>query len=378
MKVRETYRRSNSSPSVYTFFVAEAERNEFMTSLELQRGIRHVINRATLYDNVLSLYNTKLDKVINEYPFRVQFEGEMAVDVGGVTRDLFSEFFAEMYLHLFDGMCLLYPAMHSSVNMATFKTVGAVISHAYLVSGVFPDRVAFPCLAAALLGPNIVISDALLRDSFISSLSVHEASIVRNAMCQSGSNYSISMQAELVSILSCYGCKEAPRPANLSQLLIQASRYSFSVKPAAAISMMNTGVPKKHQSFWKIMTVEKLHSLYLSLSVSNAKVLSLLKEPVIQNVSQEDVWQFLRKYVGSMAVDELRTFLRFVTGSFVISVPSISVTFNSLDGLARRPIAHTCSAMLEISSMYVSLQEFMSEFRSILSDPYYSWRMDSV
>ena len=174
------------------FFVAEAERNEFMTSLELQRGIRHVINRATLYDNVLSLYNTKLDKVINEYPFRVQFEGEMAVDVGGVTRDLFSEFFAEMYLHLFDGMCLLYPAMHASVNMATFKTVGAVISHAYLVSGVFPDRVAFPCLAAALLGPNIVISDALLRESFISSLSVHEASIVRNAMCQSGSNYSIS------------------------------------------------------------------------------------------------------------------------------------------------------------------------------------------
>ena len=156
------------------FFVAEAERNEFMTSLELERGIRHVINRATLYDNVLSLYNTKLDKVINEYPFRVQFEGEMAVDVGGVTRDLFSEFFAEMYLHLF----LLYPAMHASVNMATSKTVGAVISHAYLVSGVFPDRVAFPCLAAALLGPNIVISDALLRESFISSLSVHEASIV--------------------------------------------------------------------------------------------------------------------------------------------------------------------------------------------------------
>ena len=197
-------------------------------------------------------------------------------------------------------------------------------------------------------------------------------------MCQSGSNYFISMQAELVSIFSCYDCKEAPRPANLSQLLIQASRYSFSVKPAAAISMMNTDVPKKHQSFWKIMTVEKLHSLYLSLSVSNAKVLSLLKEPVIQNASQEDVWQFLRKYVGSMAVDELRTFLRFVTGNFVISVPTISVTFNSLDGLARRPIAHTCSAMLEISSMYVSLQEFMSEFRSILSDPYYSWRMDSV
>ena len=62
----------------------------------------------------------------------------------------------------------------------------------------------------------------------------------------------------------------------------------------------------------------------------------------------------------------------------MISVPAIDIVFNSLDGLARRPIRHTCSAILEISSTYASLPEFVAEFRAVLSDPVYSWRMDSV
>lgn len=78
-----------------------------------------------------------------------------------------------------------------------------------------------------------------------------------------------------------------------------------------------------------------------------------------------------------METEELHKFLRFVTGSFVICVPSISVSFNTLDGLARRPISHTCSATLELPCTYSSLPEFISEFRSVLSDSH-SWRMDAV
>ena len=42
-----------------------------------------------------------------------------------------------------------------------------------------------------------------------------------------------------------------------------------------------------------------------------------------------------------MSGDELHTFLRFVTGSLVISVPNIDVIFNSLNGLGRQPVSHT-------------------------------------
>ena len=145
--------------------------------------------------------------------------------------------------------------------------------------------------------------------------------------------------------------------------------YTFLLKPAAALNMMNAGIPKAHQPFWKDMTVEKLYSLYTTLSVSTAKVLSLLSEPVMESASQEEVWHYLRRFVGNMTVDELRTFLCFITRSFIISVSSISVSLNTLDCLACWPISHTCSAMLEISSTYTSLPEFASEFDAVLSNP---------
>ncbi len=101
----------------------------------------------------------------------MQFKEERALDIGGVTRDMFSAFFIQAYISLFDGSCLLYPAVHaSSIDMTTFSTLGAIISHCYLVSGVFPDRITFPCLAAALLGPSTILSDQLLQNYFLCCL----------------------------------------------------------------------------------------------------------------------------------------------------------------------------------------------------------------
>ena len=121
-----------------------------------------------------------------------------------------------------------------------------------------------------------------------------------------------------------------------------------------------------------------LLATYNTVSVSTAKVLSLIEKLFMTSSSQEHDWLYLRRFIGNMTVIELRAFLRFVTRSFVICVPNISVTFNSVDGLARGPISHTCSATLELSSTYSSLPQFVAEFRSVLADPQYTWRMDSV
>ena len=49
---------------------------------------------------------------------------------------------------------------------------------------------------------------------------------------------------------------------------------------------------------------------------------------------------------------EIPNFLRFVTGSSVCIGRSITVEFNNLEGLARCPIAHTCSCVLELSMVH--------------------------
>lgn len=47
---------------------------------------------------------------------------------------MFSAFFEEAYKHLFDGSSLLCPVVHPEMDVSQLKTMGFIISHAYMVS----------------------------------------------------------------------------------------------------------------------------------------------------------------------------------------------------------------------------------------------------
>ena len=55
---------------------------------------------------------------------------------------------------------------------------------------------------------------------------------------------------------------------------------------------------------------------------------------------------------------------------------AIQVNFTNLSGLGRRPIAHTCNTVLELSSTYQSFPELREELSAILASDY--WEMDIV
>ena len=54
-------------------------------------GQTHTMARATVYD-CLKLYKSQISILIEEYPFHVSFNNEMAIDTGGMARDMFSGF----------------------------------------------------------------------------------------------------------------------------------------------------------------------------------------------------------------------------------------------------------------------------------------------
>lgn len=55
---------------------------------------------------------------------------------------------------------------------------------------------------------------------------------------------------------------------------------------------------------------------------------------------------------------------------------NILIVFTRLEGLERRPIAHTCTYTLEIPTTYQSFPEFREEFNSILEAN--TWEMNIV
>ncbi len=93
-----------------------------------------------------------------------------------------------------------------------------------------------------------------------------------------------------------------------------------------------------------------------------------------KTTNEERILGYLRQFIASLSREDLRLFL---TGSTVCTGLDLSVSFNSLEGLARRPIAHTCEPSLELSVNYATFPEFVSEFKTYLSNEY-SWIMDAI
>ena len=92
-------------PSTLTPFIAvEAQREKYsMDILDTHQGCPRLIRRDNVFEDVVALYRDHLNCILNEYPFRIKFLGEKAVDTGGVCRDLFSAFWSEAYDKAFDG-----------------------------------------------------------------------------------------------------------------------------------------------------------------------------------------------------------------------------------------------------------------------------------
>ena len=196
-----------------------------------------------------------------------------------------------------------------------------------------------------LLGPSITISDSILLSTFLDFISTCERNTLNSALAYSYTENSFpeQLQEELITILGAFGCRQLPTPSSLPSLVRQLARYQFLVKPAGSIAMINSGIPSSHHDHWKKKSPEEICAIYQRLTVSPRKILSLIAIPESHSVQEDRVCQYLHTMIGNMQAEELRLLMRFISGSCVCTASKIDITFNSLAGLSRRPIAHTCS-----------------------------------
>ena len=171
-------------------------------------GPPHAISHNEIFDEVTKLYQIKQSTLEAEFPFNIRFIGERAVDTGGVSRDVFSAFFNECYKRFFDGEMLLTPIIHPQTDISKLPTLGAIISHAYLVCGYLPVKIAFSTLAAILIGPDAATkaSESVLLESFVDNLNTHQAAILKEAFNFRGKAFATTILTDLLTILSAFGC----------------------------------------------------------------------------------------------------------------------------------------------------------------------------
>ena len=105
-------------------------------------------------------------------------------------------------------------------------------------------------------------------------------------------------------------------------------------------------------------------------------------EPASNSVGMELSGRFpsLRMPPGPTSTGPtISTTLSSYSGSTINSAnfDSLEVTFVNVDGLSRRPIAHTCTPSLVLPSTYQSFNELSEEFSSLLREKGF-WEFDIV
>ena len=357
-------------------FTAAEERNSFMLSVCTDVSTIHPINRKCVYDDVLLLFEN--DDILKEFPLRISFTSEIAIDAGGVCREMFSAFWEAAYSVCCDGDSLLVPRLHPGLDVNIFTKLGTILSHGYLLCGFLPLRIAYPTLVTMLLGAKERVPDSFVMSAFLDSLNSHERGIVQSALKFDGEIFPQDLRNKLIAIISRFDGRKVPTPNTLKEILGQLANFQFRVKPLPAAVAAYTGIPEFERCFWESKTAADIHLLYFSLLATPAKVLASINEPECMNAAEERVFTYLTQMVGDMKAPQLATLLRFISGSSVVIGKSIIVMFNQTAGLARRPIAHTCDCALELSTSYLSYLDFEAEFRSILTDTEFVWNMNAL
>ena len=282
----------------------------------------------------------------------VTYVDERAVDTGGVFRDMYSYFWEKAYVRHFDGEKLLVSAIHPNTDMAAFTNLGTVLVHGFMVCGFVPIRLAFPIIAYVLCGTEVNISDKVMLESLVEYVPTYDRCTLRDAITHSGDCFDVKIKTSLIDILSRLGCTEIPTPLNIKRLLTSVAKHIFLCKPLGMLLKMRAGVPACYNRFWWQFDIEKLFRLYKALNAStlDLSVLQSIAEPEAMNCAEDRMFQFLKTYITNMKEEELRQFLRFVTGSAVLTSQKITVIFNSLCGeIERRPIAHTSCVCVHLA-----------------------------
>lgn len=114
-----------------------------------------------------------------------------------------------------------------------------------------------------------------------------------------------------------------------------------------------------------------MKKLYEDIKPTTRKVIKMITACPANSAENQSL-QFLLQYIRGLDERGLRKLMRFLTGSDIICVKDIQVTFTSLEGLARRPVAHTCGPTVELPSTYNSYPVFRAEMEAILSSNVYT------
>ncbi|XDV46574.1 hypothetical protein PO909_014449 [Leuciscus waleckii] len=325
------------------------------------KDVHVVIHRVKVVEDLLAVF---MDSSIIQSTLKMEFANENAEDDAGVSREVYTAFW-DQFLEQCEGEDERVPRLRPDFSEAEWEAVGRIWVKGLLDLGVLPVRLSSAFILACMHGTDSVSNDVLMS-SFHNYLSSTERSAVAKA--RQGTLEECD-EEDLLDLFTRMGSHCIP-PTNTMEVAIQTmANKAILQEPKYIIDCFSKTMPF---ALLNVPDQESLLSLYDTKKATGKKVAQLLQTTqVISSQKEQMVFNHLQCYVRNADQSKAEKFLRFCSGSSVICVDQIKVSFNAESGLSRRPVAHTCGATLDLPYTYSSYPDLRTEFDNILSSEYF-------
>lgn len=279
-------------------------------------------------------------------------------------------FWNHFFTSLSTGATEKVPSVTHDYQRKEWEAIGRILVYGYHRVKYFPVEVSCAFMGCCLFDENS-ISEDFLFESFLLYVANDEAEVLQK--CKTGEFD--PCDEDLLDLLSSYKCYRCPTKENILQIICQLAHQELIQKPKYISNCWKPIVVSlKGQS--EFMSLEAMKQLYEAKKPTTKKVIKLLVATPSDD-AQRNCLDNLKRYIKSLNESSLKRFLQFTTGSNLVTVRSILVTFSTLDGALRRPIAHTCGPTLEVPTAYQTYNELAEEFSNVINNKE-SWSLTIV
>lgn len=315
------------------------------------------LHRVNLLEEMISQFK---DPVLLKHPLKYTYIDEKGADADGVSRDVYAAFWMEFLDHTAEGEDMRVPSLSPKWQEEEWKSIGRILLKGFQDHAYFPCRLA-PVFTVALIFGENGVSDEMLFESFLLYISQPDRDLITTALKE---DLSDEDKDELLDLMDRLNVTTLPTQKNLKAILLKVAHKQLIQKPRYAAEKMSVIV--SHILKEAFESPQAVLRMYEDKKPTTRKFLKLLNaSPATQAENQS--FRFLQQYIRGLDDAGLRRMLRFVTGSDIICVTKVEVLFTPVEGLARRPIAHTCGPVLELPWTYTSYPELRTEMDCILS-----------
>ena len=188
-------------------------------------------------------------------------------------------------------------------------------------------------------------------------------------------SHDVYTEEELLDTMERLNCRIQMHPLNVYGVVLELVKQELIQKPYIMVcswKRLLKNLLKRYDEFKSFETVQKF---YRDFEPTAKKVLPLLKADPKSDYERECL-RYLQRYIHGLDKAFLLKFLRFVTGTNIVSnIFILSVSFIKMQDLQRRPIAHTCGPLLKISDTYRNFCELREKFQHVLKAN--TWTFDT-